>query len=204
MLVHAAIVCEDFSPDGIFSDSKCAVLKTATLAASESCSEEIYALNNECQYGGRRSNTCECFARSKLFTCQDFFDIKRLKHFDCNMLEIHFQENLGGKKPTEIIKKLCSTEVKLIQAAQDICAQKHSNDRSLPVCKILLNTTSANQLSCDDVAAYVPLARTPAAKKNCFSKSSAIRSAQVMCAAKFRTKITTQGAPGCFNRFLDS
>ena len=184
------LTCEDFSPSGDFTLAKCAALQMATLATATYCSMEIYALNNECEYGDSTSATCSCFATSQLYVCQSFFNIKSLKYYDCDTWEHHVQSHIN-KKLTNKIRKLCKSEIELIQSVQSACAEKQSADLSLPVCEILPNITTAKKLSCDEIPAYASfsLSIPPKAGTDCLSKASTLWSAQAACA----TELTAQG-----------
>ena len=196
-----ALHCEDFAPDKIESSvSKCSALQTATLATAEFCSAEIDTINQKCKSGDNTA-TCSCFAASKLFICQSFFEIESLVNRDCALVGQLLQgKQLQVKqlqvdqytKATVHANEICKPEMNVIRATQAACDRTPSNDGPLPVsskmCEILPDSTQAHQLSCDDLAAYLVFLRadkTLYAKSNCFSKVSALRSARAACAAEF-------------------
>jgi len=197
--------CKDFTPSGEFSVAKCTALHAATIATAEYCRKDINVLNEECQSGGN-TGVCACFGGSQLFICQSFFEIKSLRTDNCALLD---QTLL---RTTSRIRKLCKSELNLIQAAKVACDQTPESDDSLPVsskiCEILPDSTQVHELSCDDVAAYMIFLKrdeTRTARKNCLPKVSALWSARATCAAKFtsgdaKMSTTTVATTGLLRR----
>ena len=158
------------------SNSKqCALLKDVTRATAEVCSKQTNSFFQLCKDKKDQSNQCSCFTESQFFVCEEFFDIKSLKYYDC----IHFEEHRTHlqSKTTMQIRKLCQEDLEFFKVAQDACDNRTSTDFTLPACEILPD--NPDTLTCNELPAYLELAKT------CKPKLPRYADAQKVCAEEF-------------------